>query len=194
MPGVGLLAWRGQRLSAVYRSPSPARAEWLSSEAPSLTVAEPRRRHTGLPCYARRGHPRHDCYSTAGFSGILPASCAIRSSGSFCSDSGRFTSCTTRRRTASTDNGCSRSSAITATTSVPARCIRFSIGWRNTDGFARRRPTDRKRLVYIASRREERKCCAASASRSASCQAKSAARERCVAPRTTVRHRHAHDD
>ena len=31
-------------------------AEWYSKRRPSLTVAEPRRICTGLPCYARRGH------------------------------------------------------------------------------------------------------------------------------------------
>src|SRR5882672_1048151 len=72
---VGLLAWRGH---VNWLSPSTGfrrqlafavdclslhlpqqHAEWLSgSDAPSLTVAEPRRTCTGLPCYARRGHPR----------------------------------------------------------------------------------------------------------------------------------------
>ena len=32
-------------------------AEWLLEAASSLTVAGPRRIHTGLPCYAPRGHP-----------------------------------------------------------------------------------------------------------------------------------------
>src|SRR5438067_6668267 len=36
-------------------------AEWSNEAAPSLTVAGPRRIRTGLPCYARRGHPNKKC-------------------------------------------------------------------------------------------------------------------------------------
>ena len=35
-------------------------AEWSNETAPSLTVAGPRRIRTGLPCYARRGHPNKE--------------------------------------------------------------------------------------------------------------------------------------
>jgi hypothetical protein len=53
---VGLLARRCRACSAAA-SPSPAIAEWSFEAASSLTVAGPRRIHTGLPCYAPRGHP-----------------------------------------------------------------------------------------------------------------------------------------
>ena len=36
-------------------------AEWSFEAASSLTVAGPRRIHTGLPCYAPRGHPNKTC-------------------------------------------------------------------------------------------------------------------------------------
>lgn len=46
-------------LSQPAASPSPANTlSGIRSDAPSLTVAEPRRICTGLPCYAHRGHPR----------------------------------------------------------------------------------------------------------------------------------------
>jgi hypothetical protein len=35
-----------------FRSSDRAQTEWYVEAAPSLTVAGPRRIHTGLPCYA----------------------------------------------------------------------------------------------------------------------------------------------
>src|SRR5262245_16203971 len=58
-PWVGLLARRVGLDAPAVASPSPAlRPSGTRSDAPSLTVAEPRRTCTGLPCHAPHGHPR----------------------------------------------------------------------------------------------------------------------------------------
>jgi hypothetical protein len=58
---VGLLARRCRAwCSALLHLPRPM-AEWSFEAASSLTVAGPRRIHTGLPCYAPRGHPNKAC-------------------------------------------------------------------------------------------------------------------------------------
>src|SRR4029434_1723916 len=65
-PWVGLLAsgWQPSVLSSLHL-PRP-RAEWLFEATVPVTVAEPRRTRTGLPCYARPEHPRPDRYSACG--------------------------------------------------------------------------------------------------------------------------------
>ncbi len=67
-PWVGLLARREQATGwcrcVSLHLPRPAGRVVVRSDAPSLTVAGPRRTCTGLPCYAPRGHPRPDRYIT----------------------------------------------------------------------------------------------------------------------------------
>ena len=50
-PWVGLLARRGQSRLPCASLPRPDSVEWLLKRRTSLTVAEPRRIYTGLPCY-----------------------------------------------------------------------------------------------------------------------------------------------
>src|SRR2546428_13397303 len=55
----GLWGSEGKRLSeGRFTFPGSREPSGLRSDTPALTVAEPRRTCTGLPCYARRGHPR----------------------------------------------------------------------------------------------------------------------------------------
>ena len=63
-PWVGLLARRGQSRLPCASLPRPDSVEWLLKRRTSLTVAEPRRICTGLPCYVPKDTLGTWSYST----------------------------------------------------------------------------------------------------------------------------------